>query len=35
MDKWTSVAPDGLKTKRELAARVNRSVTFVKTLPQK
>jgi TfoX/Sxy family transcriptional regulator of competence genes len=35
MDGWITVAPDGLKTKRELAAWVKRSVAFVKTLPPK
>jgi TfoX/Sxy family transcriptional regulator of competence genes len=35
MDGWITVAPEGLKTKRELAAWVNRSVAFVKTLPPK
>jgi TfoX/Sxy family transcriptional regulator of competence genes len=35
MDGWITVAPEGLKTKRELAAWVKRSVTFVKTLPRK
>jgi hypothetical protein len=35
MDGWITVAPEGLKTKRELATWVNRSVAFVKTLPPK
>jgi len=35
MDGWVRVAPEGLKTKRELAAWVKRSVTYVKTLPPK
>jgi TfoX/Sxy family transcriptional regulator of competence genes len=35
MDGWLIVAPEGLKTKRELAAWVKRSVAFVKTLPPK
>ncbi len=35
MDGWITVAPEGLKTKRQLAAWVKRSVTFVKTLPPK
>jgi TfoX/Sxy family transcriptional regulator of competence genes len=35
MDGWITVAPDGLKTKRALAAWVTRSVAFVKTLPPK
>jgi TfoX/Sxy family transcriptional regulator of competence genes len=34
-DGWITVAPAGLKTKRELAAWVKRSVTFAKTLPPK
>jgi hypothetical protein len=33
MDGWITVAPEGLKTKRQLAAWVTRSVVFVKTLP--
>jgi TfoX/Sxy family transcriptional regulator of competence genes len=35
MDGWLTVAPEGLKTERELAAWVKRSVIFVKTLPPK
>ena len=35
MDGWVTVAPDGLKTKRELAAWVKRGVAFAKTLPPK
>jgi TfoX/Sxy family transcriptional regulator of competence genes len=35
MDGWITVAPEGLKTKRQLAAWVTRSVAFVKTLPPK
>ncbi len=35
MDGWITVAPEGLKTKRQLAAWVKRSITFVKTLPPK
>jgi TfoX/Sxy family transcriptional regulator of competence genes len=35
MDGWITVAPEGLKSKRELAAWVKRSVTFVKKLPPK
>ena len=35
MDGWITVAPEGLKTKRDLAAWVKRSVAFVKTLPPK
>jgi TfoX/Sxy family transcriptional regulator of competence genes len=35
MDGWVLVAPDGLKTPRELAAWVKRSLTFARTLPPK
>lgn len=35
MNGWLTVAPEGLKTKRELAAWVKRSLAFVKTLPPK
>ncbi|MEA2506396.1 MAG: hypothetical protein QOH48_1014 [Actinomycetota bacterium] len=35
MDGWIAVAPEGLRTKRELAAWVKRGVTFAKTLPPK
>jgi hypothetical protein len=35
MDGWIRVAPEGLKTKRELGALVKRSLTYVKTLPPK
>jgi TfoX/Sxy family transcriptional regulator of competence genes len=35
MKGWLTIAPDGLKTKRELAAWVKRSVSFAKTLPPK
>jgi TfoX/Sxy family transcriptional regulator of competence genes len=35
MDGWITVAPEGLKGKRQLAAWVNRSVAFAKTLPPK
>jgi TfoX/Sxy family transcriptional regulator of competence genes len=35
MDGWITVSPDGLKTKRELASWVKRSLTFVRTLPVK
>ncbi len=35
MEGWIIVAPEGLKTKRELAAWVRRSLTFVKTLAPK
>jgi TfoX/Sxy family transcriptional regulator of competence genes len=35
MDGWLTIAPEGVKTKRELAAWVKRSLAFVKTLPPK
>jgi TfoX/Sxy family transcriptional regulator of competence genes len=35
MDGWITVAPEGLKTKRQLGAWVTRSLAFVKTLPRK
>src|SRR3954453_17859942 len=35
MDGWVTVAPAGVKTKRELARWVKRSLGFVKTLPPK
>jgi TfoX/Sxy family transcriptional regulator of competence genes len=35
MDGWITVAPAGLRTKRELAAWVKRSLAFVQTLPPK
>ena len=35
MDGWITVAPAGLRTKRDLAAWVTRSVSFAKTLPRK
>jgi TfoX/Sxy family transcriptional regulator of competence genes len=35
MDGWITVAPEGLEAKRDLAAWVRRSVTYVKTLPPK
>jgi TfoX/Sxy family transcriptional regulator of competence genes len=35
MDGWITVAPEGLRTKRQLAAWVKRSLAFVKTLPAK
>jgi TfoX/Sxy family transcriptional regulator of competence genes len=35
MNGWLRVAPEGLKTKRELAAWVERGVAFAKTLPPK
>jgi TfoX/Sxy family transcriptional regulator of competence genes len=33
MDGWITVAPDGLRTQRELAGWVEKSLTFAKTLP--
>jgi TfoX/Sxy family transcriptional regulator of competence genes len=35
MDGWVTVAPEGVKTKRQLGAWVNRSLAFVSTLPAK
>lgn len=35
MEGWIRVAPEGLKTKRQLEPWVKRSLTFVKTLPPK
>jgi TfoX/Sxy family transcriptional regulator of competence genes len=35
MDGWIRVAPEALRTKRQLEAWVKRSVKFVKTLPSK
>jgi TfoX/Sxy family transcriptional regulator of competence genes len=35
MDGWVRVAPDGVRTKRELAAWVKRSLEFARTLPPK
>ena len=35
MDGWVTVAPDGVRTKRQLAPWVRRSVSFVRTLPPK
>jgi TfoX/Sxy family transcriptional regulator of competence genes len=35
MDGWITVAPEGLTADRELAAWVERSVAYVKTLPPK
>ena len=35
MDGWLRVAPEGVKTKRQLESWVKRSVGFVKTLPPK
>ncbi len=35
MDGWITVAPEGLKTKRQLAAWVTRGVGYARTLPPK
>jgi TfoX/Sxy family transcriptional regulator of competence genes len=35
MDGWITVAPDGLKTKRELSAWVKRGLTYAKSLTPK
>jgi TfoX/Sxy family transcriptional regulator of competence genes len=35
MDGWITVAPAGLKTKRDLAGWVKRALTFARTLPPK
>ena len=35
MDGWITVSPDGVKTKRELASWVKRSLVFVRALPAK
>ena len=35
MDGWITVAPDCLRTSRELAAWVKRCLSFVRTLPAK
>ncbi|HEY7619367.1 MAG TPA: TfoX/Sxy family protein [Solirubrobacteraceae bacterium] len=35
MDGWITVTPEGLRTKRDLASWVKRSVKYVKTLPPK
>jgi TfoX/Sxy family transcriptional regulator of competence genes len=35
MDGWITVTPEGVRTKRDLAAWVKRSVKYVKTLPPK
>jgi TfoX/Sxy family transcriptional regulator of competence genes len=35
MDGWVTVAPEGVKTKRQLGAWVTRSLAFVRTLPAK
>jgi TfoX/Sxy family transcriptional regulator of competence genes len=35
MDGWLRVAPEGVRTKRQLEPWVKRSLTFVRTLPPK
>jgi hypothetical protein len=35
LDGWISVAPDGVRTKPDLATWVERGVAYVKTLPPK
>jgi TfoX/Sxy family transcriptional regulator of competence genes len=35
MDGWVRVAPEGVKTKRQLESWVKRSVAYAKTLPPK
>jgi TfoX/Sxy family transcriptional regulator of competence genes len=35
MDGWIRVAPEGVRTKRQLRAWVSRSLAYVKTLPRK
>jgi len=35
MDGWMTIAPDGLKSERDLAAWVRRSVTYARSLPAK
>lgn len=35
MDGWLRVAPEGVRTKRDLAAWVSRSVGYARTLPPK
>ncbi len=35
MDGWITVAPEGVKTKRQVGAWVGRSLAFVRTLPAK
>ena len=35
MDGWIRVAPEGVRTKRELGSWVKRSVKYAKTLPPK
>jgi TfoX/Sxy family transcriptional regulator of competence genes len=35
MDGWLTIAPEGLKAKRDLAGWVQRSLAFARTLPPK
>jgi hypothetical protein len=35
MDGWLRVAPEGVRTKRQLQPWVKRSLAFVRTLPPK
>jgi TfoX/Sxy family transcriptional regulator of competence genes len=35
MDGWITVAPEGVRTQRELAAWVERSLAYARTLPPK
>jgi TfoX/Sxy family transcriptional regulator of competence genes len=35
MDGWLRVAPDGVRTKRQLSAWVSRSVAYARSLPAK
>jgi TfoX/Sxy family transcriptional regulator of competence genes len=35
MEGWLRIAPEGIRTKRELAAWVRRSLDYVRTLPAK
>jgi hypothetical protein len=35
MDGWVRVAPEGIKTKRQLSTWVTRSLEFARTLPRK
>ncbi len=35
MDGWIRVAPEGVRTKRELATWVKRALTYARTLPPK
>jgi hypothetical protein len=35
MDGWVRVAPEGVKTKRQLSSWVDRSLKYVRTLPAK